>query len=343
MQAALLAALAKPAWWALALAAFLVRGGILIALLPIVSLPTTAAPTNALAPDARDLILGRPSIEGVVAGTLLIAGAFAGAVRRLALAGSWLDLALLREADVDEELDLGWSPTTRSATRALAHPAGRPRADGRWPSATPRLRIIDVLYDELHVARATRRRPWSCGSLADRAPDAPARGRGHVARRRGRRRAGGRGAWRRASASLARLWDARSARSSRPVGLATLAATDRGAPRRCSCRSILAVATAPGSTSVPPCSTIVGAALTLAAPRAGLVSTSDAVGMGAWRPVPPGRRRRRRTAWTVQVAAAPFDRHAADRLQASEPSAGGRNRPLLHCPPVVAGHPRRRF
>ena len=42
MWGALVASLSHPAWWAMALAAFLVRGGILLILLPIVSLPTTA-------------------------------------------------------------------------------------------------------------------------------------------------------------------------------------------------------------------------------------------------------------------------------------------------------------
>jgi hypothetical protein len=119
MQASLLAALAKPAWWALALAAFLVRGGFLLALLPIVSLPSTAALTNAFAPTIEDIILGGPSVATVAAGTVLIAGAFV-ALFALAFAGSWLDLELLREATSDPELDLRWRPSNRSVTLALA-------------------------------------------------------------------------------------------------------------------------------------------------------------------------------------------------------------------------------
>ena len=116
MQASLLAALAKPAWWALALAAFLVRGGFLLALLPIVSLPSTAALTNAFAPTIEDIILGGPSVATVAAGTVLIAGAFV-ALFALAFAGSWLDLELLREATSDPELDLRWRPSNRSVPR----------------------------------------------------------------------------------------------------------------------------------------------------------------------------------------------------------------------------------
>jgi hypothetical protein len=147
MQGSLLAALAKPAWWALALAAFLVRGGFLIALLPIVSLPSTAGLTNALAPTIGDLIIGRPSIETVAAGTLLIAGVFA-ALYGLAFVGSWLDLALLRETTSDPELDLGWMPANRSATLAFAV-----RLVAHVPTSLAlgyaAIRIIEVSYTEL--------------------------------------------------------------------------------------------------------------------------------------------------------------------------------------------------
>lgn len=147
MQAALLAALGKPAWWALALAAFLVRGGFLLALLPIVSLPTTAVLTNAFAPTVEDLIIGGPSIETMAAGTLVIGGALA-AMYGLLFAGSSLDLALLRETTTDPELDLGWSITNRSATLALAI-----RVVAHLPTVVAigyaGLRIIDVLYLEL--------------------------------------------------------------------------------------------------------------------------------------------------------------------------------------------------
>jgi hypothetical protein len=147
MQASLLAALAKPAWWALALAAFLVRGGILIALLPIVSLPSTAALTNFFAPTIEDIILGGPSIETVAAGTALIGGAFV-ALFALGFAGSWLDLALLRETTTDAELDLGWTASDRSATHALGV-----RLVAHLPTIVAigyaSIRVIDVLYAEL--------------------------------------------------------------------------------------------------------------------------------------------------------------------------------------------------
>lgn len=147
MQASLLAALAKPAWWALALAAFLVRGGFLLALLPIVSLPSTAALTNAFAPTIEDIILGGPSVATVAAGTVLIAGAFV-ALFTLAFAGSWLDLELLREATSDPELDLRWRPSNRSVTLALAV-----RLVAHLPTIVAigyaSIRIIELAYAEL--------------------------------------------------------------------------------------------------------------------------------------------------------------------------------------------------
>ena len=169
MQAALLAALARPAWWALALAAFLVRGGFLIALLPIVSLPTTADATNALAPAIEDLIHGSPSFETVVTATLLISGAFL-ALYGLLFAGSWLDLALLRETTADPELELGWSPTNRSVTLALAI-----RLVAHLPTLVAigyaAMRLVGVLYLEL-TAPGDTTTPLALRALAQ-APDAP--------------------------------------------------------------------------------------------------------------------------------------------------------------------------
>jgi len=118
MQAAFLAALARPTWWAIALAGFLVRGGIVLAIVPIVSLPTTADLTTILAPTVEDVLLGGPSFGTVLGGTLLLVCAIA-AVYALVSAGSWLDLALLREASTDPDLELGWSPEQQSVMRGL--------------------------------------------------------------------------------------------------------------------------------------------------------------------------------------------------------------------------------
>lgn len=118
MQSALVATLGHPRWWALGLGAFLVRGGILLVLLPIVSLPSAAGVATAIAPALEGLILGTPTLAGVFVGAVL--GLLVLAILLAAgLAGSWLDLALVREAASDEDVDLGWAPVRVSAVQAL--------------------------------------------------------------------------------------------------------------------------------------------------------------------------------------------------------------------------------
>lgn len=144
MQAALVATLAHPEWWAMALAGFLVRGGLLVVVLPLVSLPTSASLTTMLAPPLEALILGRPSLEAVVLGTLGVTLAL-GALFLVGLAGSWLDLALVREAAADDELDLGWVPRRTSAAAAL-----RLRLAAHLPT------LLALGYGIARLAMATR-------------------------------------------------------------------------------------------------------------------------------------------------------------------------------------------
>jgi hypothetical protein len=95
--AALLVAIGRPAWWAMALATFLLRGGIVVVILPIVTLPSALALSNAFAPLLLPLALGR--IEpAIVAGPATIV-----AVLLLWLVGGGrvaaaIDVALVREA-----------------------------------------------------------------------------------------------------------------------------------------------------------------------------------------------------------------------------------------------------
>lgn len=146
MQASLFAALARPAWWALALAAFLVRGGFLVVALPIVSLPTAAALQNALGPTVQDALLGGPSVALVITGTLAVAGALA-AMYALLYAGSLLELALLRATTSDRDLELGWSPANASALLGLGV-----RVAAHLPTLAAigyaTFRFVDVMYAE---------------------------------------------------------------------------------------------------------------------------------------------------------------------------------------------------
>jgi hypothetical protein len=94
--ASLLVVLGRPGWWLLALAGFLVRGGIVLAVLPIVSLPSPLVISNLVAPLIVPLALGHvdggaiAAIAAIVAGLVgwLIVGGFVGAAT---------DLALIRE------------------------------------------------------------------------------------------------------------------------------------------------------------------------------------------------------------------------------------------------------
>ena len=95
--ASLLVTLGRPAWWLLALAGFLVRGGFVVFLIPIVVLPSPLAVSNVVAPFIVPMALGRIGPEVIA---LLIAGG-AGLFAWLLLGGAIAaatDLALARDA-----------------------------------------------------------------------------------------------------------------------------------------------------------------------------------------------------------------------------------------------------
>jgi hypothetical protein len=89
--------LGRPDWWALALAGFLVRGGFLVLLLPIVPLPTTAALANALGPALLGFVFGgaSPTFIALVATVILVVAAW---LVVGGLAGAILELGLIHEA-----------------------------------------------------------------------------------------------------------------------------------------------------------------------------------------------------------------------------------------------------
>ncbi|HET9522177.1 MAG TPA: hypothetical protein VFO73_14105 [Candidatus Limnocylindrales bacterium] len=95
--ASLLVTLGRPAWWVLALSTFLVRGGALLFLLPIVTIPSPLAVSNILAPVVVPLALGRIGPD-----VLLLAVVGAMAIFLWLVVGGWLaaavELGLIREA-----------------------------------------------------------------------------------------------------------------------------------------------------------------------------------------------------------------------------------------------------
>lgn len=98
----MLAVLEQPRWWVMALAAFLLRGGILLLLLLIVPIPTTAGLANSLGPTLVGFVFGGASasfvvLVGALSATLLAWLLLGG------LVGAWLDLVLVREVAARNE------------------------------------------------------------------------------------------------------------------------------------------------------------------------------------------------------------------------------------------------
>jgi hypothetical protein len=74
LSASLLAVLERPSTWPLALVGFLVRGGWLLVLAPIVVLPTAVGLANAVAPLLEDVAFGRRTDQLVVLVGLVVSG-----------------------------------------------------------------------------------------------------------------------------------------------------------------------------------------------------------------------------------------------------------------------------
>ncbi len=167
MRTALVVTLARPAWWVMALAAFLIRGGLLVVLLALVSLPSVPSLATALAPPIEALVLSRLSLEGVLVGTVLVS-TLIGLLAAAGLAGAWLDIALLRAAD-DDELDLRLARVRPSAWLALGV-----RLAAHVPTllalAYAVVRIVVVTYQEL-LSPGDSAIPLAA-RVAARAPDA---------------------------------------------------------------------------------------------------------------------------------------------------------------------------
>ena len=131
--ASLLVSLGRPAWWLLALAGFLARGGIALAILPIVSLPSPLVLSNIVAPLILPLALGHfeagvvAAIAAVVAGLLLwlVVGGLVGAATDLALIRDGA-LAAAEEGVTDvgqrgrPSSDVDPGPTRRGGFRVVA-------------------------------------------------------------------------------------------------------------------------------------------------------------------------------------------------------------------------------
>jgi hypothetical protein len=125
LVASLLATLSQPATWPLALAAFLVRGGILLVAAPIVVVPSAVGVANVITPTVSTFVFGGVS-GGLVA---LVLGTFALSLGWLILGGLFASAAELeviariaRDDAVSVEAHVGTKvvPSRRTAARILA-------------------------------------------------------------------------------------------------------------------------------------------------------------------------------------------------------------------------------
>lgn len=146
LTASLLAVLARPSTWPLALLGFLVRGGWLLVVAPIVVVPTPVGLANAVAPLLEDAAFGRRTGE-----LALVIGLAIGATALLVLGGGFIGAVAEAEGvrRIAEEEHIRWraGPVSRRilVARLLAHlPLALALA---WAT----VRMIAVGYRELTV------------------------------------------------------------------------------------------------------------------------------------------------------------------------------------------------
>ncbi|HET9344337.1 MAG TPA: hypothetical protein VFO05_01445 [Candidatus Limnocylindrales bacterium] len=107
--AAVLVSIGRPAWWLMALATFLLRGGIVVVVLPIMTLPSALALSNMFGPIVLPLALGRIEPAIVLGPLAVVIGLLAWLILGGRIAAA-IDIALVREASVSA-VDEGVAPT----------------------------------------------------------------------------------------------------------------------------------------------------------------------------------------------------------------------------------------
>lgn len=147
MLGSLLATLARPRWIALSLAAFLIRGGVLLVILPILALPSIAGLAASLGTILVGFVFGEPSTAALALAAAVVL-ALAAWVAISANVGAWLDVALASEGAADEDLV---SPRPALEPPPAGH-AAAVRLLAHLPTAVALAfatsRIIDAGYQE---------------------------------------------------------------------------------------------------------------------------------------------------------------------------------------------------
>ena len=150
LLSSLLATLAHPIAWPVALAGFLVRGGIVVFLLPIVALPSPVGVSDRIAPTLSTLILGGATVPLAV-----LFGSICALAAAVLLLFAWFaaatEAALIHDAPAWDELD----PARPAAPRRRGE-SGRiltARLVAHLPFAVALvwggIRIVDAAYREL--------------------------------------------------------------------------------------------------------------------------------------------------------------------------------------------------
>ena len=161
VSASFLSALADPAIWVLTLCAFLIRGGIVVVVAPIVVIPSAVGLANVLGPTVTSMVLGGVSSDVLALAVAIVGGAFV-----WLLVGGWVAALLEAEAIrrvARDELDVGTdgsatSPRLASPARAAGHilaarlAAGLPLAVA---VAAGSVRLVDLAYRELTLPSET--------------------------------------------------------------------------------------------------------------------------------------------------------------------------------------------
>ena len=152
--AALLIALGRPAWWLLALAGFLARGGIVVFLLAIVSLPSPLVLSNILAPLVTPLAFGTLLPETAA---LILGGIGAGLFWLIGggLFAAATEVAIIRDARAIAEEE-GLPPAAPASDgRMLVVRAAAAHLLAHVPTAlvttTGAVAIVRVIYTELTI------------------------------------------------------------------------------------------------------------------------------------------------------------------------------------------------
>ncbi|MBI3751879.1 MAG: hypothetical protein HY263_09530 [Chloroflexi bacterium] len=132
MAAAILATIGQVRWWLVAMATFLVRGGLLLLLPPLLVLPTPAELASLVPASLVGTGLAHPTAALVT----LVAGVSLGLVAVVFVTtaiGTWLDLGLVAEQAADGELGVLGPPD--GVQRVLLWPAMEVRLLAHVPTA----------------------------------------------------------------------------------------------------------------------------------------------------------------------------------------------------------------